>query len=238
MKRFTPCMLALGLLVVASACEQQSSQAKDVLLVRLASGPISIDGLLDESAWNEAASSGPLRRFDGKADASQASLVRIIRTDQALIFGFDCRDEDIRAPYKKRDDPLYLQEAVEVFIDMDADRGDYMEFEVSPNGVLFDAAFSGRRQGMDLSFNPEVQVATRIDGSLNQSADRDAGWTAELAIPFTEMVGRGRRPPKAGDCWRANIFRLDKNKTGSQSMAWQPTAGDFHDLNAFGRLCF
>lgn len=238
MKDFTPCCLLLGMLVVTAACEQKSSQAKDLLQVPLVSAAISIDGLLDEPAWKEAAGSGPLKQFDGKAEARQATLVRVIRTEKALIFGFDCRDEDIRTPYQKRDDPLYLQEAVEVFIDMDADRRDYMEFEVSPSGVLFDAAFSGRRQGMDLSFNPAVLAATRIDGSLNQSTDRDAGWTAELAIPFSEMVGRGRRPPKAGDCWRANIFRLDKNKTGSQSMAWQPTAGDFHDLNAFGRLCF
>jgi hypothetical protein len=91
---------------------------------------------------------------------------------------------------------------------------------------------------MDLGFDPASRVAVRVDGSLNRTGDRDRGWSVELVLPFDQLVGRGRLPPHAGDCWRANFFRLDKSRSGDEASSWRPTRGDFHDLDAFGRLCF
>ena len=200
-------------------------------------GQLKIDGVLDEAGWKNATQI-TLRRSDGGADAMQSTVVLISRNVKDLLLAFRCRDEDVFSPYKNRDDPLYLHEAVEVFLDPDEDQKDYMEFEVSPAGVRFDASFTGHRQGMDLGFNPASRLAVKVDGTMNKRDDKDQGYAIEFAIPFSQMVGRGRRPPAAGDCWRANFFRLDKSHNRFEASSWRPTRGDFHDLAAFGQICF
>lgn len=229
---------SLVLLWPAGACQQQpKALPSDALIAIRLAEPVVVDGSLSDPGWR-AAPPQPLRRSDGGANARQATTVRLAWTDQELLLAFQCQDQDIHTRFEKRDDPLYLEEAIEVFLDTDGDRRDYMEFEVSPAGVLFDAAFTARRQGMDLGFNPRSRVAVEVDGTLARRDDRDQGWSVELAIPFADMRGGGRRPPKPGDCWRANLFRLDKSQGADEASSWRPTRGDFHDLDAFGALCF
>lgn len=234
--------LVIGVVFVSAACllagcKARRSSPDDALQVAPWTGPLVVDGRLDEAGWKTAGKIG-LRRSDGQAEPRQATFAYAAWNKSELLLAFHCADDDIFSAYRKRDDPLYLQEAVEVFLDPDGDQGDYMEFEVSPRGVLFDAAFSARRQGMDLAFDPASRVAVAVGGTLDRRGDEDQAWSVELAIPFSEMTGRGRRPPVAGDCWRANLFRLDKSAKGGEASAWRPTAGDFHDLGAFGPLCF
>lgn len=228
-------ILATGSLLF-SGCSKKNIPSGALVLTPW-HGELSLDGNLDEPAWKSAAQA-TLRRSDGRSDARQMTVVMLAYDKTRLIIGCQCEDEDIFSPYKKRDDPLYLQEAVEMFFDPDGDEGDYMEFEVSPAGVLFDASFTARRQGMDLGFNPASEVGVKVTGTLNNRKDKDKSWDVELAIPFSQMVGRGRRPPKPGDCWRANFFRLDKTRTWSEASSWRRTSGDFHDLAAFGQICF
>jgi hypothetical protein len=231
--------LLLGLTWVLAACSRSPTEQHGpvALLAAWSSEAITIDGHLGDPVWQRA-TRVELRRFDGRAPARQATSVRAAWTAQDLLLAFECQDEDVFSRYQKRDDPLYLAEAVEVFLDPDGNRTDYMEFEVSPAGVLFDASFSARRQGMDLAFNPSSRVAVRVAGTLDQREDKDEGWSVELAIPFADLREPTPRVPRAGDCWRANLFRLDKSRGAEEASSWRPTPGDFHDLNAFGALCF
>jgi Carbohydrate family 9 binding domain-like len=240
--RTARCRAPLGIAFVAAACllvgcPSQRSSPTDALLAAPWTGPLVMDGRLEEAGWKTAGKI-TLRRSDGRAEVRQPTYAYAAWNPDELLLAFHCTDDDIRSTYRKRDDPLYMQEAVEVFLDPDGDQRDYMEFEVSPGGVRFDASFTGRRQGMDLAFNPDSRVAVAVGGTLDRRGDEDQAWSVEMAIPFVEMTGRGRRPPKAGDCWRANFFRLDKSAKGGEASAWRPTAGDFHDLGAFGPLCF
>ena len=47
-------------------------------------------------------------------------------------------DNDIVAPYKKHDEPLYKADAIEIFIDADSNRRGYIELQVNPNNATFD----------------------------------------------------------------------------------------------------
>jgi hypothetical protein len=82
-------------------------------------------------------------------------------------------------------------------------------------------------------------VAVKAGGTLNDSADDDTGWTAELALPFKTLTEGGGVPPKAGDEWRANFFRVDVTKGKPAYSAWSPPLrGDFHALDRFGSVVF
>ena len=90
--------------------------------------------------------------------------------DEALYVAFECEDPDVWGTFRKRDEPLYTQEAVEIFLDADADGRTYDEIEVSPHNVVFDAYFPARRQGMDLSWDSGLQSAVKVPGTLDDAS--------------------------------------------------------------------
>lgn len=208
-----------------------------------AGGPIVVDGALDEPGWARAQVLGPFVNYHGRGTPSNGTTARILYDDKNLYLGFDCADGDAWTSYTTRDDPIYNQEAVEIFIDVDGDLHTYVELQQSPANVHFDAAFAGRRQNMDTAYNAEYETALVVDGTLNDPSDRDRGWVSEWRIPFDQIRGLNA-PPKPGDAWRINLFRLDRVRQGgrvvdNQASAWSsPLSGDFHNIQRFGWLRF
>ncbi len=61
-----------------------------------------------------------------------------------------------------------------------------------------------------------LQVAVHVDGQLNDPETIDAGWSAEVAIPWTSLVdlAHGRPlPPVAGDTWSIFLGRFEQMPT-------------------------
>lgn len=208
---------------------------------RRAQGQIQIDGRLDEPDWKLAPSTGPLgRSLDGKPTKYRTEA-KLLWDDTNLYVAFVCQDEDVWTSYTHHDDPLYNQEVVEIFIDADGDGKTYNELELSPANVTFDAYFPARRQGMDLAWESGMKTAVVVDGTLNDPSDVDRGWTAELAIPIAGLASVPHVPPRVGDRWRFNLYRLDWH-TGrkiNEGSAFSPLfAPDFHNLPRFGWLEF
>src|SRR3954471_358317 len=105
------------------------------------------------SAWDEIPSLPPFLLADGSGPALQQTRVRIAWDGAALHVRFDCEDRDAWGTFERRDDPLYEEEAVEVFLAAGTvDPVDYFEFEVSPRGVLWDG----------LIHNPTSRRAERV----------------------------------------------------------------------------
>ena len=89
-----------------------------------------------------------------------------------------------------------------------------------------------------------MQVAVKVDGTINKKEDKDKGWTAELAIPWADTIGQSKAkiqlPPKVGDKFRINLYRLDVPRGKPQIFSgWSaPLKGDLHVLDRFGELYF
>jgi len=84
------------------------------------------------------------------------------------------------------------------------------------NGVGFTNHFRGRRLGNFNHAFPGLKTAVHVDGTINNDADRDGGWTVELAFPWKSMkwlATDGRAlPPKEGDVWRMDFSRFNTYK--------------------------
>ncbi len=83
------------------------------------------------------------------------------------------------------------------------------------NGVGFDKHPRGSRLGFFRWDMPGLKAAVSVDGTVNDNTDRDRGWTAEIAIPWSSMTwlarGDGRAmPPREGDVWRMDFSRFNK----------------------------
>ena len=205
--------------------------------------PVKLDGKLDEAVWKKAPSTGPFIDAYNGSNIPYQTQARVAWDKDNLYIAFECPDTDIFSELKERDDKLWIQDAVEVFIDANRDGQDYLELQVSPQGVIFDSYFPRHRQGQ-ADFNSGLKAAVDLQGTLNKRDDQDKAWTVEMALPLKDARGRGKYPlalpPKVGDVWRVNLLRVDVSKGVPQRAgAWSPPlSGDFHTLSAFGELAF
>jgi len=220
------------------------------LEVRKASGAITVDGKLDEASWAAAAESTVLPRPDGKPlAATMATRVRTTWDDKALYVAFLSADSSMQTRYDKRDDELWNDDVVEVYLDPDGDGKDYLELQVSPKNVIFDALFASRRtpdwkvaRGFDLP-GLETAVAAGALPNFGQTRPTVDGWVTEIAIPWAGLAKAGvTGAPKPGALFRANFFRKDLPGDFAHLAAWSPVSddarADFHNLERMGSLVF
>ena len=205
-----------------------------------AGGPITIDGKLDEPCWEKAPSLGFFVNTSGTSKVHPVTDAKLLWDDTNLYVAFTCNDKDVWSTYLRRDDPLYRQEAVEIFIDADGSRSTYYELQVSPANVIFDVYWGSRRRQRNMAWDSKMKTAVSVDGTLNNHNDTDKSYTVEVAIPHEVIEDAPNRPPKPGDVWKANFFRMEKKHNGpSKGSMWSPTmVGDFHALSRFGKLTF
>jgi len=228
--------LLLWLALAPLSCARRA----DEYVAHRARGAIAIDGVLSESSWDRADRAGPfVRSLDGKPCAEQ-TVARLLWDDENLYVAFQVDDANIATPYTRDDQPLYQSNVVEIFLNPSGDLARYDEIEIAPSNALFDASFTGRRQGMNLSWSSGARHAVHLDGTLNDSRDVDRGWTAELAVPFATLTGMPAPRPRRGDKWRFNLYRLRQypGQPGEGQAYSPPMVGDFHALDRFATMRF
>lgn len=237
-------MRSLLALVLATAPILASTQptAPRYEVARAAS-PITIDGRLDEAAWD--AASPPLTLqflWEAQTGTKQATFARVIWDADALYIGYEAEDADITAQFLNRDDPTYRDDAVEVFINPDpAQEVVYYGFEWNARGVMYDYLNYNSRTLFKRYDATGVEVATVLRGTLNDRSDTDRGWTLEAAIPWANFEELSRRPPVAGAVWRANFNRWDGVEPNRRMSIWsdpQQANAWPHVPSRFGELVF
>ena len=210
-----------------------------VYKVTRTSEPIKIDGNLDDTAWNKASLVGD---FVNNLDGSQSSYkteARVLYDDNFIYFAFRCVDENIWATMKRRDQHLWDEEVVEVFLQGDPNQPGYIELEVNPLGTLLDLYMLAPRKPLHYeSWNSEkLRWAVKVKGTVDGKPG-DAEWTCEIALPVEDVVTAPHRPPLPGDHWRMNLYRGESRPTPA-GLAWSPTLKeDFHIPQRFGDLVF
>ncbi|MBU0551527.1 carbohydrate-binding family 9-like protein [Myxococcota bacterium] len=232
----------LATIEVQGAPDKPRAPLSNAVAAALAPGEgIIIDGKLDEAAWGRAQPTPRWTKPDGSQRAAFETTARFLWDQNYLYIAVNAVDPDIWTTFKDRDSNTWEQEVIEVFIDADGDQKDYLELQVTPANVIFDAKFTHHRSDLKVArvWNMNLISAVHIDGTLNQRDDMDKGYTVEMAIPIAEVPGAGGAG-QAGANWRINLFRWDLPKHGRQEAAAfsPPIAPDFHALQRFGRLRF
>jgi hypothetical protein len=205
---------------------------------------IAVDGDLDKAAWRAALEVELVRVEDG-GPARQRTGLRLLWDDEHLYAAFGVADTDIRATHTRRDAELWREEVVELFLDPWGAERVYVELEVSPRNVVFDALIVNRARGnaapRDLTALRAwrcagLRTAVRVDGVIG-GGPVSRGWDVEIAIPLRQLAPR--LPPAPGVEWRWNAYRVDRSATGVELQAFAPTGRpDFHVPERFGVLAF
>lgn len=207
--------------------------------VARAASPIKVDGRIDEQAWVKTPSAGSFVRNRDGAAVPNDTEAKILYDDQFLYVSFRVADENIWSTMRRRDEHLWEEEVVEVFIQADARQPSYVELEVNPLGTMLDIYLLDIRKPLPYeSWNSaRLRWAVRVDGTVDGRGG-DRGWACEIALPLEDVVTAPHTPPEVGDRWRLNLYRVEKlpERLG---LAWSPTLqGDFHVPSMFGEMVF
>lgn len=166
-------------------------------------------------------------------DVKEPTSFRACWSPEFVYIEVRCVDHYAISRYTERDEPLYEQDVVEVFIECgEEEGGPYFELEVSPNNVIFDAKVWNDGNGGIRS----IDVAWNMDGLVTEVEERDSTRIYRLAIPTSHFA----KKPAPGVSWRFNVYRIDEDETGEREyQAWSPTeALNYHVQSRFGVMVF
>ena len=210
-----------------------------------------LDGKIDPAVWDNADEMLLLHNETGEKPKRE-TRVRLLYDNESLYVSYLCDDPEIFSSFRNHDDPLYDENVVEIFIDPVGRLTSYVELEVSPRNVGFDALIlnnsilenlkgRGDRFQAFVDYDPpSFRHAVTIDGELGEPGEKKGRrWKCELAIDFKDIFFGGRVTPVSGEQWRINIFRVNWEDGKLEESAFSPTLEeDFHIPGRFGRLVF
>jgi len=213
------------------------------------SQPPKIDGRLDDRIWSVVPPLDLAHTFLTHSGRPEyRTTARVCWDAQNLYLAFECEDPDIWSDLRNRDDFLWEGEVVEFYIDPDGDGKFYKEFEVNPRNALIDLnieRLTGRGVPLEdvkrfVKWNAAgIRTAVTVDGTPDNRTDQDRRWCVEVAVPLRNFADSARVPPRIGDTWRIQLYRIDRSREleKPEFSAWSPTT-TFHYPERFGVMTF
>jgi len=234
--------LAIALTMLSWCCLANATAVAQQLptyeVARLTS-QLKIDGALSERAWADTTVVGSFVNNRDGSPSTLATEARLLYDDKFLYVAFRSVDKNVWATMKRRDEHLWLEEVVEVFLQANPAIPNYIELEVNPLGTMLDIYLLDTRKPLHYeSWNSEkLRWAVRVAGTVD-GKDGDREWTCEIALPLEDVATATHIPPQPGDRWRMNLFRVERLPKVAE-LAWSPTMqDDFHILARLGEIVF
>jgi hypothetical protein len=197
----------------------------------------------EERAWQAAA------RIEWGPGAYRTRF-RACWSPDALLIRFDCVDASPWHTMQNRDDPLWNEEVVEIFIDPASRGTEYAEIEISPANVVCDLRILQPFPDLhgDLAWN-FADLESRVC-SWREDTTGEQGWTALASLPWQGFrslspAAAAAVPAGTGSVWRFNVFRIKRPcgpgdpERDSIYAAWSvPDGPSFHVPAAFRDMVF
>ena len=177
-------LLWMCVLFVPIGADAQTERELPRMSAHRTSEEIKVDGVLDEPVWQ---SIEPIRQLyqiqpDQGEPATEASEVRILYDDKKLYFGFifyDSEMDKVVANDMRRDSPgLRSNDYGFLLLDTYNDRRNAVFFRFTPVGGIEDTAVSNSGASLNHSWDIVWECRCRIN---------EDHWTAEIAIPFSQL---------------------------------------------------
>jgi hypothetical protein len=167
-------------------------------------------------------------------------------SDDGLYLRFDATDPLPWHTMTRRDEHLWDEEVVEIFLDLDRSGRDYYELEINPANVVCDlrmiSPWPDKKGEIEWDLSGLETRARKTAAPAGWSATAFLPWPGLRALPSARAVAL---PPRPGDAWRFNVFRIERPGGKEQPekdavfAAWSPPSEkSFHDAKAFRDLVF
>ncbi|GGH09254.1 hypothetical protein GCM10007352_14610 [Mucilaginibacter phyllosphaerae] len=175
-----------------------------------------INGHINDPVWQQAAWTDKFIDIEGdlKPAPNLNTQMKMLWGDSCLFIAVKMEEPHLWANLTRHDAVIFNDNDFEIFIDPDGDGRDYFEIEVNQLNKIFDLfmpkPYRDRGDALISWDTPGMQSAVQLQGTLNNPADKDTGWTVEFKIPFSSVkMGFAAGAPKEGDLWRVNFSRVE-----------------------------
>ena len=191
------------------------AEPRPVLTAYPARGSISVDGVLDEGTWGDAAPATDfIQSTPGTGlPATERTEVRILYDDETLYIGamlYDSEPDRIIARQMAQDFYSPNEDVFGLSLDTFLDRRNAYYLMINANGAIRD----GQAYDNSRTSNVEWEGIMRVESSIHEE-----GWSVELAIPFSTLRFDPSRPEQV---WGINFLRRVRRKT--EDSMWAPVA--------------
>jgi len=200
------------------------------LNIKRATSEIRVDGILDESAWEEAEVADQFNQtfpYDS-SKAIVATEVRMTYDDNfiyVIAVMHSLGPREYVTPSLRRDYRGSAYDGFSVVLDTYKDKTNAFLFGLNPFGVqreglIVDGGVQGRRR----SGNSGAFSLTWDNKWYSEAKIYDDYWIAEMAIPFKTIRFR-----EDMDSWYINFYRIDSEH--SERSSWAPIPRNFLVIN-------
>jgi hypothetical protein len=217
MYKIALCFLCLGAFFTGGCCnclkkndKAQSDSFAPTAKAFYTASRISVDGKLSENVWQRAEKYYLDLSQDKLAagqELSRGGYVQFAWDENNFYLAAEFKDYDIVAEGKA--DQLHhyrMGDLCELFIKPKNHRH-YWELYVTPLGYKTEFFFpSPGYKGLPSCFEDytaNLRTDALINGTVNNYNDRDSEWTAEMAVPISDLEAYGA---KFGPCYEWSVF--------------------------------
>ena len=167
---------------------------------------ITVDGQLDEPAWQQAPAAASFIQSEPQVDqpASEKTDVRALYDKDNIYFGVYAHDSEPKRAIVselKKDFNRDLGDTVEIVLDTFLDERNGYMFAVNPAGAKWDAQMTNEGREVNANWDAVWNVKTRRV---------EDGWTAELSIPFRTLKFRESDVQTWGINFKRNLRRRNE----------------------------
>jgi hypothetical protein len=177
-----------------------------------------VDGKADEPSWADAPWTEDFADIEGpgKPLPRFRTRAKMLWDDQYFYVYAELREPHVWGTITKKNEVIFRDNDFEVFINPDASNHNYYEFEMNALNTIWELTLERpyRDDGpVHLGTNMEgLKSAVHVDGTINDPADTDRGWSVEIAFPWKGLAKYATRaacPPVDGEQWRMGFSRVE-----------------------------
>ncbi len=186
---------------------------KQIQAVRT-TGPLTVDGRLDEADWQGAPSATGF--FQAQPEQGKTPVnntrIRVLFDSKNIYIGAFCPDslgrKALRVPDLRRDFDYFANDLVGVSFDPFLDQRNAQAFQTNPFGAQ-----------RDLLCTDDALFDRDWDGYWKVRTTRtDSGWVAEMQLPWATL--RYPRPDTTAQNWGVNFVRISRRV--NEQTYWSP----------------
>jgi len=174
----------------------QSHERRTLCVAKVNRAP-KVDGDLSDACWQKGAKADLLEGFNAKAPKPKiGTSVQGVWTHTGVTLAFAIEEPDLanlKANKTGRDEQVFLDDCIEIFLDTKGEFGDYYQIVVNAKGAIFDA-----------SSLADPYASWNCKGAKVGVAQGEKGWTLEVYLPFPDLGVKGA---EAGASWYGNFTR-------------------------------
>jgi hypothetical protein len=200
-------LLPAPLLASGNPIDYNTARLDRKLTATRATGPIEIDGRLDEPSWAPAPIAKDFIQNDPREGepATFDTEVRLLYDDDALYIGVFAKDDDpsdIIINELRKDFNTGTSDGFHVVIDTFHDERNGYQFAVNPAGAKWDSQMSNEGRDQNSNWDGVWDVRTQVT---------ETGWYAEIRIPFRTLKFNPSSQQTWGINFQRRLRRLNEN---------------------------